>query len=379
MMNRHSFKFTAGIASVLLGLFALIAIGCDNPDIKTQIGVPSKITDLAAMKTGSREQHITLTWTPAANAVSYDIQRIHFNLFSSHTPDDSRFNTGMNYETADNFSATFTIVAKGIAPDTTSYDDVVSVAGNRSYSYRVVATNSVGSTASSIADSLFVFRSNDRVNPVIAAQSRSDGDGITVTWSGPSLSIFYIIERAATTRRITPADSEFVEVERVDAPTASYQDTNVMHDTYYYYRVFGNVMGARLPGYTQPGGIGSALFLDLPDTIAKPTATAGDGEVSVSWTEPANKPTAGTVTVTYDVQWRSATTEAGIATESWNDTNMATGIMDNSYADSGLTNGQHYQYRVRATWDKGISDTFRQQTGEWSVPSDIVSPTAAAP
>ena len=152
-----------------------------------------------------------------------------------------------------------------------------------------------------------------------------------------------------------------------------------MHDTYYYYRVFGNVSVHDDTGYTLLGDIGSALFLDLPDTIAKPTATAGDGEVSVSWTEPANKPTAGTVTVTYDVQWLTAATEAGIATESWNDTNMATGIMDNSYADSGLTNGQHYQYRVRAAWDKGISDTFRQQTGEWSVPSDIVSPTAAAP
>ena len=221
MMNRHSFKFTAGIAPVLLGLFALIAIGCDNPDIKTQIGVPSKITDLAAMQTGLREQYITLTWTPAANAVSYDIQRIHIGSDSGHTPDDSRFNTGMNYKTDDNFPATFTIVADDIAPDTTSYNDVVSVVGDRRYSYRVVATNNDGSTTSNISSIPNVYVPTEKVKPVIAAQSRSGGDnGVTVTWGSLTNGTphFYVIERAATNRRSTPADSEFVEVERVDAP-----------------------------------------------------------------------------------------------------------------------------------------------------------------
>ena len=76
--------------------------------------------------------------------------------------------------------------------------------------------------------------------------------------------------------------------------------------------------------------------------------TAGDGELTVSWTAPANEDSAITG---YKVQWKSGD-------EAWNPNNREAQTMETSHRITGLSNGTSYTVRVAAV--NALS------TGAWS-------------
>ena len=76
-----------------------------------------------------------------------------------------------------------------------------------------------------------------------------------------------------------------------------------------------------------------------PGAPDPPTLTSGDQQISVSWLEPADN--GGSAIDDYDVEWRQGTEG------DWTELNH-TGVA-RSAVITGLTNGQEYQVRVRAS------------------------------
>jgi subtilase family serine protease len=105
------------------------------------------------------------------------------------------------------------------------------------------------------------------------------------------------------------------------------------------------------PGYDGPTGLGTpggspnsiAAFTGTPPAPTAPsapsslTATAGNGQVSLSWS-----PSTGTQPITYNVYRSTANNFSGLSP-------IKTGLSTNSYTDTGLSNGTTYYYEVTAT------------------------------
>ena len=80
-------------------------------------------------------------------------------------------------------------------------------------------------------------------------------------------------------------------------------------------------------------------------------ATAGDGQVTLTWTEPANN---GSVITSYE--YRIGSGDA-----------VSTGSTALTHTVTGLTNGTQYAFQIRARNDVGAS--------EWSNPATNATPT----
>jgi len=139
----------------------------------------------------------------------------------------------------------------------------------------------------------------------------------------------------------------------------SYTHSGLTNGTAYYYVVTAvNASGestpstqvSATPSAPPPPPVGAALR-----PPAGPTATAGNAQVSLSWT-------ASTGATSYNIYFG---TSAGVTTA--NGTRIA-GIAATSYTHSGLTNGTAYYYVVTAV----------NASGE-SAPSTQVSATPSAP
>ena len=114
----------------------------------------------------------------------------------------------------------------------------------------------------------------------------------------------------------------------------------------------------RLQAYDGSAGSGATI----PGSPSKPAASGGDGEVSLSWTAPANN--GGADIQGYRVQ------RALSGSTSFSDVAINTGTSTPSYVATGLDNGTAYIFRVAAINSAG--------TGSNSAQSDPVTPTSGA-
>ncbi len=108
---------------------------------------------------------------------------------------------------------------------------------------------------------------------------------------------------------------------------------------------------------TNEAGTGPASVIETataPSVPAAPSiddATAGDGQVTLTWTEPANN---GSVITSYEYRIGSGTA-------------VSTGSTALTHTVPGLTNGTQYAFQIRARNDVGAS--------EWSSPATNATPT----
>jgi hypothetical protein len=185
--------------------------------------------------------------------------------------------------------------------------------------------------------------------------------GLTATAGNSQVSLAWTVSAAATSYNLYWGTSTGVTTTNgtkiSGIATNSYTQSGLTNGTSYYYIVAAvNATGESAPSAqisaipNAPPGAGAA-----PPAPSGLTATAGNSQVSLSWTAIAGA-------TSYNLYWGTST---GVTTT--NGTKIS-GIATNSYTQSGLTNGTSYYYIVAAV----------NATGE-SAPSTQVSATPSAP
>jgi fibronectin type 3 domain-containing protein len=174
-------------------------------------------------------------------------------------------------------------------------------------------------------------------------------DQVTLSWVASGGASSYYVYRGTT------AGGESTTAIAIGVTTASYIDTGLTNGTEYYYKVAAvngggaSVLSGEASATPEPSAPGAPTGLTL---------TAGNASVALTWTAPGGA-------TSYNVY--RGTTAGGEST-----TPIATGVTNASYADSGLTNGTTYYYRVAAINGGGASAL----SGEASATPQVSAPPA---
>ena len=246
-------------------------------------------------------QQVTLSWTAAAGATSYNIGR-------STT-------SGTGYTSAGTVTA----------PTVTFLDNDAALVNGTKYYYVVTASNTTCTSPSSTEVSATPACSKPAVPTVTATADNSNGH-INLSWGIVPGATGYTVSRG------TSASGPFTAVS-TNQTAATYTDsTGLTAGTVYYYVVSAsNAGGTCASANSTPAA--SARSCSLPSVPSNANATAGISRVTVSWTASTGSPTS------YEVKRGTASggpfTSIGTPTAS-------------PYVDSGVTNGTTYYYVVAA-------------------------------
>jgi fibronectin type 3 domain-containing protein len=276
----------------------------------TPPNVPAAPTATATMTS------VTLNWTAPAGATTYQIKR-------STT-------SGTGYVPLQNVSVT-------------TFTDTTVVTGT-TYYYVIAASNGFCSSADSPQVSVTPTCIPPSAPTVTATPSNNQ---VSLSWTAPQGATSYAVYRGTT--------SGGESATAIATPTTTnYVDNSAVNGTTYYYVVkasngscasVSSVEVSATPVCTPPG---------VPGTL---TATAGDGQVSLSWGASTPAPTS------YTVQRKTGAggTYATIATPAVT-----------SYTDVGLTNGTTYYYKVSA-YNGTCSSNFNTEAS--AIPQAVCSQT----
>ena len=265
-----------------------------------QSAVPAAPTNLTA--TAGNGQ-VGLTWSASTGATSYNLQR----STTSGGP--------------------YTTIA---SPTTTSYTDT-GVTNGTTYYYVGAAVNTAGQSANS---------SQVSANPQSAVPTAptnltaTAGSGqIGLTWSASTGATSYKVQRSTT------SGGPYTTI--ASPTTTSYTDTGVTNGTTYYYVVAAVNTAGQSANSSQVSATPQSAVPAAPTNL---TATAGSGQVGLSWS-------ASTGATSYKVQ--RSTTSGGPYTTIASPTTT-------SYTDTGVTNGTTYYYVVAAANTAGQSANSTQ-------------------
>jgi fibronectin type 3 domain-containing protein len=261
---------------------------------------------------------VALNWTAVAGATSYNVYR----ATTSGGEGATALVTGLT-------SASYT-------------DNAVS--NGTTYFYEVTAVES-GSES--------LVSSEVSATPQVPAPGTptnvgaSAGDTIvSLTWSAVSGATSYDIYRATT------KGGEGTTPYLTGVTTNSYTNTGLTDGTTYYYEVSAVNAGGQSGVSNEVSATPQVPAPGAPTNLA---ATAGDAQVSLSWS-------AVTGATSYDI-YRS-TTKGGEGT-----TPYLTGVTTNSYTNTGLTDGTTYYYEVSAVNAGGQSGVSNEVSATPQVPA----------
>lgn len=274
-----------------------IADGVPPPPGGTLPGAPSNLTPIPA------NGRVTLEWSTAAGATSYNIYR------------------GL----APGAQATAPI-AMGVT--SLRYIDTA-VTNGVEYYYKVAGVNNAGIGP----------RSNEAKGKPQVAPPSAPGN-LTATTGNTQVSLGWNAVQGATSyllyRGTTSGGQAATPVRTINNGT-SVVDTGLTNGTKYYYKVAA----------ANPGGIGPrsnevwAIPNAVPAAPAGLTSEPGDAKIGLKWT-------AVTGAASYNV-YRGTTAGGEAATP------VATGVTSTSYLNTGLTNGTAYFFKVAAVNSAGVS------------------------
>ena len=146
-----------------------------------------------------------------------------------------------------------------------------------------------------------------------------------------------------------------LEMDATANTNRSYTITSLTNDTSYQVQLRAtNTHGDSLWSPSASAVVGA------PDPPAAPTLTPADGQVTATWTAPANN---GSAITGYDVEY---STDGA----TWSDANVTVTVSTRTATITGLTNGTAYQVRVRATNARG--------NGGWSPATTLATLTVSA-
>ncbi|MBB6734675.1 DUF4832 domain-containing protein [Cohnella zeiphila] len=171
-----------------------------------------------------------------------------------------------------------------------------------------------------------------------------------LAWSASSGAATYSVFRSTT------SGSGYAAVASGIAGT-SYTDTGLTNGTTYYY-VVKAVNSAGTSGNSNEASVTPSNIVPPPAAPTGLTATAGNAQVSLTWTASADA-------TSYRVL-RSTTSGSGYAVLSGN-------VSGTSYTDTGLTNGTTYYYVVQAVNSGGTGGNSVQASATPAAPAAAVT------
>jgi fibronectin type 3 domain-containing protein len=295
--------------SLLLSLllpFILLA-GCASTqsvsrapsDPPPQPAIPAVPTGLQAI---AGDTQVTLAWTPSARATSYHVKR-------------ATTSGGPYFQIS--------------APTSAAYIDTTATNGT-TYYYEVSAVNSAGESANSAQASS---------TPTAPLQIPSVPIGLAATAANAQVSLTWSAVTGATSYHVKRATTFGGPYTQIAAPTsANYTDATASNNTTYYYVVSAVNSAGESASSAQVSATPTAA-IQIPNVPTGLAATAGNAQVSLSWST-----TAGATG--YHV--KRATTSGGPYTQ-------IAALTSANYTDSAAVNGTTYYYVVSAVNSAGES------------------------
>jgi fibronectin type 3 domain-containing protein len=265
---------------------------------------PAAPTNLAATAGNSQA---SLSWTASSGATSYHVKR------------------------ATTSGGPYTQVA---APTAASYTDTV-LSNGTTYYYVVSAVNAAGESANSAQVS---------ATPIAPVTVPAAPSSLAATAGNAQASLSWSASSGATSYHVKRATSSGGPYTQAAAPTsASYIDTALSNGTAYYYVVSAVNSVGESANSAQVSATPVAPAM-APAAPTNPAATAGNAQVSFSWT-------ASSGATSYHV--KRATISGGPYTQVAAPSSV-------SYTDTSLSNGTTYYYVVSAVNSAGESPNSAQ-------------------
>ena len=276
--------------------------------------VPAAPTDLAGT---AGDRRITLSWTPGDDGGS------------PVTSWQYRQKEGIN--------------AWAGWTDVPANDVITGLTNNTTYRFKVRGMNAVGAGAESAESDPISPSATAPAAPAGLSAKTATASSVVLSWTSPGdLSITdWQYDQAAPPA--VPFDNTWYSISGAGAGTATATVTGVPG---------GRVWSFKLRAVNGIGdGAASAAVQPRPAAPA-PAVAKSAGQLSVSWTAPANL---GPAISGYTVQWKSGG-------ESFGSTRQAT-TTGTSHSITQLTNGTEYSIRVRASNSAGDGDWSSVVTG----------------
>ena len=228
---------------------------------------------------------------------------------------------------------------------------ITGVTNGTEYEVEVNATNPAGSSASWSNTSSTKAGGPDAPDAPTLAPGNAQ---LSVSWTAPANNGSAITDYDVRYKAKTV--NTWTSHAFTGAGTSTTISSGIANGTEYEVQVRatnGNGTGEWSPSATLKAGV--------PAAPAAPTLAAGNAQLSVSWTAPANN---GSAITDYDVQYKATTANT------WT-SHAFTGTSTSTTISSGVTNGTEYEVQVRATNGNG--------TGEWSPSATLKAGVPAAP
>jgi fibronectin type 3 domain-containing protein len=258
---------------------------------------------------------VALVWNASSGATSYNVYR----------------GTSSGGET---------LLASGVT--STSYTDN-SAANGTKYYYIVKAVDSAGTSGPSNEVS---------ATPQSSTQPPPAPTGLTATAADHQVALTWNASTGATSYNVYRSTSSGTEALLVSGVTSTnYTDTGLTDGTTYFYKVKA-ANSAGLSGFSGEVSATPHASVSPPPAPTGLSASAGDGQVSLSWN-------ASSGATSYEI-FRG--------TSSGGETLVASNVTTTSFLDTGLTDGVKYYYEVKAVNSAGTSGFSNEASATPQVP-----------
>jgi len=314
---------------------------------------PGQVTDLSA---NAGNAQVGLSWTATSGASCYKVYRSTssgFSLVSTTLISSSSMTSCVSSDTS-----------------SASYTDTGVTNGNMYY-YKVTAVNAAGAGTASAQQSATPQAQTQAPGQVTGLSATAGNSQISLSWSTVSGASCYKVYRGTATG-FTPSLTALIsntfsgktmtDCQASDIFATTYKDSSVTNENTYYYKVTAvNSVGAGTASAEQSAT--PSATPQVPAQVIGLSTTAGNAQVSLSWSTVSGascyKIFRSTSTgFTPDMSSLASTTATPKVVAS-----CQTGDpVSTSYADSSVTNGNTYYYKVTAVNAAGAGTVSVQQS-----------------